>query len=395
MAPLLALGAIPILAAVGTAVDYGRANGARTSMQNALDATALMMAKDSESASNSNPSSQASQYFYSNFARTDLQSLALSVNVSPGNLGTTVKLSATALLPTTFLGVLGFSGIPISVSSQASTNQDGLGCVLSLNRSASAAISAQGSTSISLTGCSLYDNSNASDALAAGGSAQISALSVGVVGGVSGSSNIATMAGIKTGLGPIADPYANDSFPAFSGCTVRNFTAKSVVTIDPGVYCGGMKLNAGADVTLNPGIYYLDGGGLTVNGGAKISGTGVTLVFTKQNSSTWATADINGGATVNLSAPKSGPTAGIVVFADRNMPNGTVFKLNGGSSQYFGGAVYIPTGEVDYAGGAGTSTSCTQLIGDTVQFTGSSSVAINCSNYSTKPFSAVTIKLSQ
>ena len=35
---------------------------------------------------------------------------------------------------------------------------------------------------------------------------------------------------------------------------MHNFTAKTKVTIDPGVYCGGMKLNANA----NAGIYIID-----------------------------------------------------------------------------------------------------------------------------------------
>ena len=35
-----------------------------------------------------------------------------------------------------------------------------------------------------------------------------------------------------------------------------------------------MKLNAGANVTLTAGIYYLDGGDLTMNGGATLTGSG-------------------------------------------------------------------------------------------------------------------------
>jgi hypothetical protein len=73
-------------------------------------------------------------------------------------------------------------------------------------------------------------------------------------------------------------------------------------------------------VTLNSGIYYIDGGGLSVNGGATITGSGVTLVFTKKTGNSWPTVTINGNATVNLTPPKSGPTAGIVIFGDRNMP---------------------------------------------------------------------------
>jgi hypothetical protein len=239
----------------------------------------------------------------------------------------------------------------------------------------------------------LYDNSNSSTALTVGGSATLSALSIGVVGGVSGNAGITTTQGIRTGIGPVADPYASYSFPNFFDCSQQKFTAKSTVTIDPGVYCDGISLNAGANVTLNPGIYYIDGGGLSVNGGATITGSGVTLVFTKKTASSWPTVTINGNATVNLTPPKSGPTAGIVIFGDRNIPVGTTFKFNGGANQYLGGAIYVPTGTINFAGGAGTSTSCTQIIGNTVTFVGNSSLAINCSNYETRPFSPLVLKL--
>jgi hypothetical protein len=124
-----------------------------------------------------------------------------------------------------------------------------------------------------------------------------------------------------------------------------------------------------------------------------MTGSGVTLVFTKKSGSGWPTVTINGGATVNLTPPKSGYTAGIVIFGDRNIPVGTTFKFNGGANQYLGGAIYVPTGAINFSGGASTSTSCTQIIGNTVTFMGNSALAINCSNYETKPFSAAVLKL--
>ena len=45
VAPLMAVVAVPVLAVVGMAVDYTRANAARTAFQVSLDATALMLSK--------------------------------------------------------------------------------------------------------------------------------------------------------------------------------------------------------------------------------------------------------------------------------------------------------------------------------------------------------------
>ena len=46
IAVIFALSAVPIISFVGVAIDYSRANAARTAMQAALDSTALMLSKD-------------------------------------------------------------------------------------------------------------------------------------------------------------------------------------------------------------------------------------------------------------------------------------------------------------------------------------------------------------
>ena len=48
VAPMLALAALPLFGFVGAAVDYSRAASARTAMQAALDASALMLSKDAQ-----------------------------------------------------------------------------------------------------------------------------------------------------------------------------------------------------------------------------------------------------------------------------------------------------------------------------------------------------------
>ena len=46
VAPMFALGLVPVIGFVGAAVDYSRGNAARTAMQAALDATGLMLSRD-------------------------------------------------------------------------------------------------------------------------------------------------------------------------------------------------------------------------------------------------------------------------------------------------------------------------------------------------------------
>jgi Putative Flp pilus-assembly TadE/G-like len=273
----------------------------------------------------------------------------------------------------------------------------GTGCVLTLDKTLKGAATDVGAPAVVLTGCSLFDNSNSSSALSVGGAATLTALSVSVVGGISGAGGITTTpttGNITTGAAPTADPYANTSFPPMPASGPNPSPIHTTVTLSPGTYSGGLQLHASANVTLNPGIYYLDGGSLDVNASATLTGTGVTIVFTGSGAN-WATATINGGATVNLTAPTTGSTSGIVFFGDRNMPNGTAFTLNGGSSQTFGGAIYLPEAAVTINGASasGDPNACTQLVADTIKFSGNANFAVNCTGKGTKSIGSKTAAL--
>jgi Flp pilus assembly protein TadG len=388
--PLLALAALPLLLSVGAAVDYSRASDAKASMQAALDSTVLTIMRSVEEGTTP---PNAGTVFNAVFSRADVGNVTVTSSTSTGT-ATTVSLTAQGTLPTAFMKVFGTSQLTIGAKSAAVTQRQVDGCVMALSKTAGPAISLGGSTNIALDNCALYSNSSSASSVTVSGSASLSAQMIGAVGGVSASNaNVSLTNGIMTHLAPIMDPYANVAVPSFSGCADTNLKVKNDTTINPGVYCNGITINAGATLTLNPGVYYIDRGTLSINGGGSIIGVGVTLVFTSSTGANWATANFNGNATVNLTAPNSGATAGIVIMVDRNAPVGTSVSLEGGSNQSLGGAVYAPTGAISYSGNASTSASCTQIIGDTVKFTGNSGVAINCSSYKTKPFGASSMRI--
>jgi hypothetical protein len=382
---------MPMLAGlVGFGTDYGLWVTRQQQMQAAADAAAFSAATLLTNAPGGDATTQAQAIAASFGFINGTNGVSVSLNQPPSSGIHTATPGALEVViqqpqPRFFSAVLSQGSVNVAARSVALAGNNGLGCLLSLNATANGATTLQGTSDVSLTGCTLYDNSNSNSALTVGGSASLSALAVDVVGGVSGKSSVTASEGVVTSAPTLADPYANVSFPSFSGCDYHNYTAKNTVTLSPGLYCNGLSLNAGANVTLQPGIYYIDQGSLSVNGGATLTGDGVTLVFTSSTGSNYAGATINGGATVNLSAPTTGSTAGIVMFGDRNAPVGTTYKFNGGTSQVLKGAVYVPQGAAQYAGGASDSKACTQLIANTITFTGNANFAINCSGSGTKP----------
>jgi Flp pilus assembly protein TadG len=255
-------------------------------------------------------------------------------------------------------------------------------CVLALNAGASAATFGNGTTNVDLVGCGLVVNSTSPSALTLTGQAQITAQSAAIAGGysTSGGAELNTEESVVTGAPPLQDPFQNTQIPSYSGCDQTSYQANAGanVTLNPGVYCNGFSVQGGATVTLNPGVYIIDRGTFSVAGNATVTGNGVTIVLTSSTASNYATVSISGGAVVNLSAPTSGSTAGLAFFQDKNAPTGVNNSFTGGSTQNITGAIYLPKQEVGFAGGSQGSQGCTLLIADQIDFKGNANLATNC-----------------
>jgi len=316
----------------------------------------------------------------------NVNNISVAVNTPPSKGAYKSKSGAIEIIITqpyelALAKIFSLTAITISARAVAIQNPGGA-CLLALNGSASGAVTVQGSAQILLNSCDAVSNSSSASAISAGGSSLLSVNKAIAVGTVSTSNNLQATSGIYNAAPSTVDPYAAQNFaPLPSGCT-QNYSGGNA-TLQPGVYCNGISLTGGANVTLSPGTYYLDASDLRVAGNAKLSGTGVTIVFTSSKGKTYGWASVASNATINLSAPTSGPTAGIVLFGDRNMPQGTVFKLTGGGTQNWTGAIYLPRANLTFAGGTTGGNGCTQIVADTVTFTGNSNLSLSCAGAGT------------
>src|ERR1043166_9136595 len=107
VAVIFALSAIPIISFVGAAIDYTRATAARTSMQAALDSTALMLSKDLSvgTINSSQISTKATAYFNALNNNKDAQSVTITATYTPpsGSTPASIQLDGTGLIVTDFM----------------------------------------------------------------------------------------------------------------------------------------------------------------------------------------------------------------------------------------------------------------------------------------------------
>jgi Flp pilus assembly protein TadG len=120
IAVIFAIAAVPVISFVGAAIDYTRANSARSSMQAALDSTALMLAKDltDGTISTSQITEKAQAYFTALYHNSDAKNVTINATytAASGN-GSTILINGAGKVNTDFMRVAGFPTLDFNTSS--------------------------------------------------------------------------------------------------------------------------------------------------------------------------------------------------------------------------------------------------------------------------------------
>lgn len=140
IAIIFAIALVPLLGFVGAAVDYSRAVAARTKMQEALDATALMAAKDAPTLSASALTARATGYFNSLFT-TPAGNPQFTFTYTPASGGNAANVTATASgsIQTDFLKMVGHPSLTIGTSSTTTWSNTRMRVALALDNTGSMA----------------------------------------------------------------------------------------------------------------------------------------------------------------------------------------------------------------------------------------------------------------
>ena len=195
---------------------------------------------------------------------------------------------------------------------------------------------------------------SSSGALSAGGGGTLTAPEFDVTGvpGTSTSGTGSSFSGtVESGQTPIPDPLAYLPVPDPSAMTVQsnkaiNYSQKKTLTLNPGVYKGGISVSGQGQLVLNPGIYYMDGGGFSFTGQGGMSASGV-MIYTNPASNS-DNININGSGTISWTPPTSGVYTGIALFQARSSTNTVTVSGNGSTSMY--GTFYVAGGPLKVTG---------------------------------------------
>jgi len=299
-----------------------------------------------------------------------------------------VEASVSQSQPRFFMGILSSDPVPVRSWAVASARVAGQGCIIVLDPQDQSTYMATGGALVTAN-CGIYVNSQNLKAFDQNGSGCTHASFIGIVGDIkSDSCSLPPQGSIGTGISAVKDPLAGVAPPQFTpppaGSCLSQQPGQTEFTA--GTYCGGISLNSGGPYTFNPGTYILYGGGLTINSQANVSGTGVTFYNTGDKNYGFQAISITGGGIVTLSAPTSGPLAGMLFFEDSDpTKHGQITNtITGQSGSTFTGALYFPTTSLSYAGGTAVG-GYTVVVAYQVKFVGNSNFSNDYSSLTGGP----------
>ena len=336
----MALGGMAI--AAGAAIDVSNASTHRFRLQSVADAAAMAGAREFRLG---NASEQVIRDSVTNHARAALGDFAGSTQI--GSSADLTAKSATATLTanikTFVMHLTGAQLTKVSVTATAKMTGGAPICVIGLEENAPQTIDLDKNARLSAPNCAIYSNSKKPNGLTISNSASMKANFIcsagGKLSGVPGSFSPEP----RTDCPVIPDPLKARPLPLPSGCKATDLVIKGTTNnLDPGTYCGGLTVGAGAIVSLAPGIYIFKDGPLRVLDGGTFTGVNVGLMFSGKD----ASMRFEPKTTISLTAPKSSEMAGILIAEDRLNPVSQEFEIYSNNARILLGTIYLPKGRL-------------------------------------------------
>ena len=265
--------------------------------------------------------------------------------------------------------------ISVTLTDQFTYKYLGVGVVLLAGNTPNC-LSLGGNAAINVLGGRLVVNSSSSSSVSVTSNAVVNAPELDLAGGYSTSLNGKITGTIKSGTGTVADPLAN--LPAPNPATLPTITSSKLsitntTTLQPGVYNGGISLSSGANVTLAPGVYYINGGGFNVSGNANLSGSGVTIYNNPISGND--SLNIGGNGIVNLTGPSSGTYKNVTLMQNRS--SNVSASVGGNGTFTVSGDFYFPAANLSLTGNSRGETLGSLQIASCMNINGNGNITVN------------------
>lgn len=240
-----------------------------------------------------------------------------------------------------------------------------------LNPTAPGALTNTGNGAMTVVGVPTLVNSNSPTAATATGGGTVISPEFDITG-VPGTGGSGTFQGtINNGQQPVPDllgylPEPDPSTMIVQSNNPTHVSGTQTVTLNPGVYKGGIQVSGQGSLNLNPGIYYMNGGGFAFTGQGSLNANGVMIVNNPKSNSD--VININGLGSINFSPMTSGIYQGISLWQVRSSSNTVTVSGNGSSSM--SGTFYVAGGNLSVTGNGTNDVIGAQYISNTVTLGG-------------------------
>lgn len=349
IAVITALALTALTGVAGMALLVAQGNAEKTHIQGALDAGVLAGTALGFSKSDDERIAAAEAAFYSNAPEAKFGGEEPEVKYEAGAdvaplftvANARVSGKATSAVRNSMGAALGISDLSVEASSQGEKLASDQVCVLALNGDSPNGLEVYGNAQFEASNCAVQANSDHSGGMRVyGKTASATASQFGVTGGYTGTGFTPEPI---TDVEPVRDPYAGLPVPEPASCVdVSSKLVKASITLDPGTYCGGLNIKAGANVILNSGVYIMKDGPFQVGSGASVNGEEVIIALVGTDSTIYLQSD----ASVVVSSPLAGIYKNIQFMSDRDLSKSKFEEewstILSGAKLEFDGVIYMP-----------------------------------------------------
>lgn len=392
--PAMALGA-------GVAVDYSGIYAAKSDLQQMADAAAIAATREMMLVNKSETQTKtvAKNFVLANKLNKEKRfTLGIKVETVVDIKNNSLTINLSAARKNAFGGFLQPEFTTIGVTAKARVLAGTNVCAIGLDTKSKDTIKMDSNAALVANKCAIFSNSSNSGSINLKSNSSIEADLICSAGGIKISKTVLSTSTV-TDCPIIDDPLINKVGLIVGACDHNNSTFKDKdITLSPGVYCGGIKVEGNSTVEFQPGIYVIKDGKLDIKGNTVANGLNVGFYFT----GTGSRMKLDTATTISFVAPKSGIMVGMLFFQDPAAPdlpasnddddddddddeeeNEGKFEIKSNDARMLLGTIYLPKGilKVDTDNKVADDSAFTVVIAKRMEFMGNSKLVLN-SDYS-------------